>query len=76
MFAFWWVLHENAEMSEIVDRFPMPDARWMGRGIQRIGPQGTDIVVLHNSIEESVRRKGYLDDSDICHEWGDINVLR
>lgn len=76
-FAFWRVLHENAEMSKIVARFPMPDARWQWVvGYREWELQGTEIVVLHNSIEESVRRKGYLDDSEICHEWGDINVFR
>jgi hypothetical protein len=76
-FAFWRVLYENAEMSEIVDRFPIPDARWQWvAGYRKWEARGSEIVVLHDSIEESVRRRGYLDDNDICHEWGDISVFR
>jgi hypothetical protein len=76
-FAFWRVLRENAEMSEVVARFPMPDARWQWVvGYREWELQGTEIVVLHDSIEEGVMRKGYLDDKNIGHEWGNINVFR
>jgi hypothetical protein len=76
-FAFWRVLHENEEMSDIVTRFSMPDARWNWvAGYRQWELRGTEIVVLHNSIEEQVRRREYLGDSDICHEWGDISVFR
>lgn len=76
-FAFWRVLNENPEMSEIVAQFPAPDARWQWiAGYRKWELQGTEIVVFHDSIEESVRRNGYLKDSDISHEWGDIGVFR
>jgi hypothetical protein len=76
-FAFWRVLHENADMSNIVTKFPMPDARWQWiMGYREWELQGTEIVVWHNSIKEEIRRRGYLKENDISLDWGDINVLR
>jgi hypothetical protein len=76
-FAFWRVLHENAAMRRIVARFPKPDARWQWVvGYREWELQGTEIVVLHNSVKESAMREGYLDDIEICNDFGNINVLR
>lgn len=76
-FAFWRVLHENPDLAEIVCKFPAPDARWQWiKGYREWELQGTEIVVWHSSVNEGMRRRAYLVDSEIPFEWGDIKVIR